>query len=298
MNRPLVSVVMATYNRAHLLRRSLECYARSADIDVRRDLELVVIDDHSTDDTQLTVKGECGWHGGIPYQIIVPGPKTAEWRDCGAILNCGIRAATGKHIVLTHPEVMPGRRSIAALANELEEFEAANRGHRLGGCGIGLYAACKVYYLSPCDQERIDTVPWREQGVLALRQIEGFYDEDGNGNPDYKHHVTDRVATPGFRIQTWDSWVFGGCSRETWKRLGGMWVTQKWGSVDVGFNHRRKKLGVVEWTCPDDDTTCAHQSHDGAGNVPTPRDEAAWRAELDATDKSKLSYPEVDELGW
>lgn len=297
MSRPLCSVVLATFNRRHLLERSLWAYAQqSFPCD---EFELVVIEDHSSDDTASAVKG---WGGlfDIRYQIVTVGPKKERWRDCAAVLNAGIRAATGRHIILTHPEVMPGRESVKKCVDRLEWFENGAQFRKDPDIPIGMYVACKVYYLSPRDQELIDTVPWQGEGNLALRKIVGFYDEDANGNPDYKHHVTDQVATPGFRIQTWDSWVFGGCSRETWKRLGGMLESQRWGSVDVLWNDRRKKLGMAEWTCPDDDSICVHQNHDGPLDVKTPRDEDAWKDECSTYDHrpEALVYPVVDHLGW
>ncbi len=303
MSKPLVSVCLATYQRCHLLRRSLAAYSRQ-EFDNSL-LEIVVIDDGSTDGTDELVRV---WSKstGIKTVYLNPLPKEGSWRDCGAILNHGIRASSGEHILLTHPEVIPGRRSVAACMEKLVEFESGRYPHEdmLGGTGtqfpVGTYASCKCYYLSPRDQERLDTVPWLEDGNLAVRQVQGFYEEDENGNPDYRHNVTDLVATPGYRIKTWDSWVFGGCSRETWKRLGGMLVTQRWGSVDILFNHRRKALGMAEWTCPDDESIVIHQNHDAPDDVKTPRDEKAWIEECKRIDHSpeKLCYPGCDELGW
>lgn len=301
MTRPIVSVVLASYERAHLLCRSLVCYERSEGLDVRSDLELVVIDDHSSDGTRELV---LDWSRttGIRTVVVTDAPKLQSWRDCGAVLNVGIRASTGRHVLLTHPEVMPGRRSIAACVEQLEEFERTEReptkGYLYRGL-VGLYACCRVYYLSPRDQERIDSVPWRDEGPLAVRQIPGFYDEDTNGNPNYTHRATDIVAQPGSRLPYWESWVFGGHSRETWKRLGGMLETKEWGSVDIAWHARRLALGIPNHTCPADDTIVVHQNHDLPGNVPTPRDMDVWVKELKNVDlrtPSKLVYPAVDNL--
>lgn len=302
MSRPLVSVVLCTYHRAHLLRRSLECYERSVGIDPQADLELVVVDDHSADGTRDLVI-DWSHRTGIKSVVLTPSPKPEAWRDCGAILNVGIRASSGEHVILTHPEVMPGKRSVAACVEALVEFEGARR-HRTGwenGGPLGLYACCTPYYLSPRDQERIDTVPWREQGAGAVTQIADFYDEGPGGNPSYRHNATEKVGSPGYRERTWESWVFGGCSRETWKRLGGMLETSKWGSVDIAFMRRRQTLGIPNHTCVGPDTMCVHQNHDLPGNVPTPRIEQVWKDELKDVDlqtPSKLVYPHCDYLGW
>lgn len=293
MSRPVCSVVMASFNRAPLLERSLDCYAKQ-EFD-NTEFELVVIDDHSQDDTYDLVMD---WSSStkIKTTVLIPSPKTSGWRDCGAVLNYGIRASSGQYILLTHPEVMPGRKSVTDCVNRLKWFEVNER--NVAG---GLYACCKVYYLSPQDQKRIDSVDWQSDGALTVRDIEGFYTDDKNGHPDYRHEVTDKVATPGFRYPTWESWVFGGCSRETWKYLGGMLETQAWGSVDVAFMQRRRALGIPNFTCPNDNTIVIHQNHDGPGNTPTPRVEAEWRKELNSMDfmnPAVLKYPHVDYLGW
>lgn len=295
MSRPLVSVVLATYNRAHLLYRSLECYARQ---DFNKDeFELVIIDDSSEDDTQGLVYDFCHDHD-MKYVILTPGPKRESWRDCGAILNHGIRAASGDYILLTHPEVMVGRRSVSECFKQLHNFEQTRKVY---SNVMGVYACCKPYYLSPRDQEGIDTVNWLEEGPLAVKKIIGFYD-DQPGNPDYSPKAIEQVGGPNAKHSHWLSWVFGGCSRETWKRMGGMLETGKWGSVDVAFVHRRKTLGIINHTCIADDTLCCHQNHDATGvNVPTPRIEDEWKRELSGFplhDARAMQYPSVDNLGW
>lgn len=306
MTRPLVSVVMATYQRAHLLARSLVGYECSKGLSPPDDLELVVIDDGSTDNTRAIVE-EWSHRTGIAAAVLTPHPKRTAWRDCGAVLNYGIRASSGQHILLTHPEVIPGRQSICSCVSRLEAFEGGRKfAYTAEYCGsteppIGLYTSCPIYYLSPRDQELIDSVPWRERGNLTLREMPGFYESDTNGNPDYTHRATDTVAQPGSRLPTWESWVFGGCSRETWKRLGGMLTTQRWGSVDVAFVARRQALGIANHTTPHPETICCHQNHDLPGDVKTPRDMGAWERELSGhnlRDPNQLRHPAVDELGW
>lgn len=296
MTRPLCSLVMATFNRAHLLKRSLARYAVQ---DFPSDeFELIVIDDHSSDDTNEMVRT---WAAAtcIKTTILTPAPKLCEWRDCGAILNAGIRASSGKYILMTHPEVIPGKRSVTACVHWLEVHE--ERMKQASQYDIGLYACSRVYYLSQKEQQLIDTVPWLGSGVPALRELPGFYTDDLNGHPDYRHDVTDKIGQPGFRLKTWESWVFGGCSRETWKRLGGMLETQYWGSVDVAFMQRRQTLGMPNHTCLDDDTIVAHQNHDSPQDWVTPRDPGMWQRELrgfDLANPNKLKYPVCDYLGW
>ena len=51
-NQKLVSVVMPTYNRAHLLPRAIE----SALSQTYKNLEIIIVDDGSTDNTEQIVK--------------------------------------------------------------------------------------------------------------------------------------------------------------------------------------------------------------------------------------------------
>ncbi len=292
MSRPVVSIVFSTYQRWHLLARSLVCYENH---EFNNDnLEMICVDDHSTDGTRDLVL-DWSRRTGIKTVVLTVAPKYESWRDCGATLNTGIRVSTGKHVILTHPEVMPGKRSVQSCVDRLETFEFL----RGPDSPVGLYSCCRPYYLSPQDQGRLDGVPWQTEGALAVRQIPGFYTEDRNGHPDYTHAATDSVGKPGSRLPEWGSFVFGGHSRETWKRLGGLCPTQRWGSVDVHWMNRRRVLGIPNHTCPDDETIVVHQSHDLPTDVKTPRVESVWREELSGDDlynPVKLVWPYVDYL--
>ncbi len=274
---------MASFRRRELLERSLHCYEKQ-DFDNSR-FELVVVDDHSEDGTRELVL-DWSKRTGIISTVLTTAPKQGEWIDCGAYLNHAIRVSQGEHVILTHPEILVGRRSVATCVEELQKRE-------------WLYACCRGYYLSPRDQVRIDTVDWMRDGPLAVRNIEEFYDEGTTGNPDYSHRATDIVAQPGSRLPEWGSWIFGGHSRKTWKTLGGFLPSRMWGSCDVSWNARRRTLGIPNYTCPSDDCIVIHQCHDLPGNVPTPRDMDAWVRELQGTDltcPSKLVYPHINYL--
>jgi hypothetical protein len=294
---------MATYNRAHLLARSLACYEKQ--YFPNEQFEIIVIDDHSTDGTrELVLK----WSKdtGIRATVMTAAPKPGEWTDCGWIINAGIRASNGKHVVITHPECLPGRLSVAACVSALEEFESKRHMNK----AMGLYACCKPYYMSQRDQSLLDTVLWASEGPLAVRKIPGFYDNspDITDRPlEYTPQVIEKIGTPGYdktpsgaNGKVWHSWVFGGCSRETWKRLGGMLETSCWGSVDLAFLSRRAALGISNHTCIEDDTIAVHQNHNSPNDVPTPRDMDAAHEEAGKFSYSvrDLVYPVVDNLGW
>lgn len=290
MDNILCSVVMSTYNRAHLLVRSLACYERQ---EFPKNLfELVIVDDGSTDHTMEMVHS---WSHitGIKVTYLCPYPKTTGWRDCAATINHGIRVSQGKHILLTHPEIMVGRTTVLDCVNKLKSHKSNN--------SLGTYACARCYYLSPKEQVLLDTVDWKDKGTIAVRQIDRFYEDDVNGLPDYSHRATDLVAQLGSRIPHWQSWIFGGHSRETWKKLGGMLRTDKWGSCDVAWMTRRSILGIENYTCPSESAIVVHQSHDLPGDDITPRIEQEWKKELskiDFSNPTKLIFPEINEIGW
>lgn len=275
MNRPLCSVVMATYQRGHLLGRSIACYNRSR-FPLDR-LEVVVVDDGSTDYTLPLMQN---FHTSIDVKYVKLRKFGNAWRDCAAVINHGIRIATGEFVLLTHPEVMPGRESIAFCTD--------------AGSGGDYYACCKPYYLTPQDQERLDTVDWINEGPLAVRKITDFYEqhETGVGNAAYAPKMVE--ASPD-----WRSFVFGGCRRSVWKALGGFCETSRWGACDLVWDCRRRILGILDRCGQADETFCAHQNHDDPSkNVPTPRDLEAAHAEAKMVDLSPgaLRWPAVDNL--
>jgi len=248
---PDISVVMSTYNRAYLLERSLWGYAHQR---LDQSFEIIVVDDDSTDTTaQLCYD----WASDIDIKYIrVRKPQGSGWRDGDATRNLGLRAAKGKLITCTHPEVIPGRESLQQLWHYRKEKT---------------YLCCKIYYLGIRDQELIDTVDWRNEGNLAVRNIPGFYSGQSaevRQHSDYSHESTDSIGC-------WESWVFGAYTRDTWKWLGGWEEFDQWGSGDVSMLTRRHVLNIPNVTMMDPETFCIHQNHDRPVTetfVETPRD--------------------------
>jgi Glycosyl transferase family 2 len=99
---PHLSVVIPTYNRAALLRRVLESYTRQT-FD-RREYEVVVVDDGSTDDTQAVCAELATTMNLRRIEIAHGGPAAAK--------NAGIDAAAAPLILLAddddlaHPELL------------------------------------------------------------------------------------------------------------------------------------------------------------------------------------------------
>jgi hypothetical protein len=244
-----VSVVFGTYNRAELLRRSLDGYVRQRlPLD---QLEIIALDDWSSDGTAELL---AEYAQRLRVVTIRPPWKTrGTWRDSASILNIGLRAAAGEMIVSTHPEVIPGLESLRAFAEHHRERT---------------YHACKAYYLSAPQQAALDTVDWRRSN-LELRRLPGFYldpaDLDAPENA-YAHAAMDRH-------EVWESLLFGAMTRDTWRWFGGLREFEGWGSVDVDFLHRRTALGMANATELGDETICIHQNHE-AQNQQVTRDVA------------------------
>jgi hypothetical protein len=233
-----VSVVFGTYNRAALLERSLDGYVRQR-LPLDR-LEIVAIDDWSTDGTQELL---ARYAESLRIIAIRPPWKTpGTWRDSAAILNIGLRAASGQLVVSTHPEVIPGLDSLSLLYEHRRERT---------------YRTCKAYYLTPPQQAGLDGVDWRRSNS-EVRRLTGFYGDIENLDaPEnaYLHAAMDRH-------KIWESLLFGAMTRDTWRWFGGLREFEGWGSVDVDFLHRRQALGVPTATELGDETICIHQNHD------------------------------------
>ncbi len=250
-----MSVVLCTYNRGHLLDRSLRGYFNNiSKLDIP--IELIIIDDDSTDNTQELVEL---WAHKLKLDIkyIKLFKKYGEWRDASSLINLGIRAAKGELVIATHPEVIPGNETLQDMWSVYLDYKDD-------------YIASKIYYLSIDNQTELDTVNWMEN-PLNVRELPHFYNNTSvelRNDGDYSHESTDKHIT-------WESWVFGGMSKEKWRFMGGFNEYNNWGSADVAFLNRRRLLGIKTITLLNEETICIHQNHDilrTSTDVLTPRD--------------------------
>jgi glycosyltransferase involved in cell wall biosynthesis len=85
MNRPLLSVVIPTWNRAHLV-----CDAVDSALDQGSSVQVIVVDDGSTDDTRQVLSARFG--------SLIKLVLRADRGGVGAARNAGIRHATGELI--------------------------------------------------------------------------------------------------------------------------------------------------------------------------------------------------------
>jgi GT2 family glycosyltransferase len=130
---PLLSVVMPTYNGEKFLAAALES-VRDQDNDR---IELVIVDDGSTDHTLDIVRG---FAGVLPIRLITPG-RVGNWV---AVTNLGLREAIGDWACLLHQDDLwlPGR--LKRLQSEMESNQGALIIHNAmyvgpDGQGLGLW---------------------------------------------------------------------------------------------------------------------------------------------------------------
>jgi glycosyltransferase involved in cell wall biosynthesis len=100
-----LSVVMPTFNRAHVLRRTLDAYL--AQLDSARD-ELLVVDDGSTDDTPAVLHEYATSHANLlrTFRQHNAGPAAAR--------NRALREARGAIVLFAGDDVLPDAGTVAA----------------------------------------------------------------------------------------------------------------------------------------------------------------------------------------
>ena len=238
-------VVLGTYNRGHLLQRSLQLYAK------QEPMMLVVIDDGSTDDTEDI----CRYHSTMIHYIKLTDKEPGEWRDSASFLNMGIRYALhqleAKHIFITHPEVIPGIHTIKNAVYYSKDEKT--------------WVSIKPYYLSVEEQNCIDNIDWQSNPLL-VRNLPGFYGKkELTGYFGFEDYLPENID----KTDTWHSWLFAGGSREFWLKFGGVTPYNTWGSIDVDLLNRRQ-AGNINTVTPISETSMViHQNHDDLG---TPKD--------------------------
>ncbi len=108
---PVVSVIIPTYNRAHLVGQTIE----SALAQTFQDIEVLVIDDGSTDRTRDTVEGYAAKSGGRLTYIYQENQGLAGAR------NTGCRLAKGKYLGFLDSDDLWKPEKLAVQMPELEK---------------------------------------------------------------------------------------------------------------------------------------------------------------------------------
>lgn len=245
MHSPFVSIVIPTHNRAHLFKRSLECYARQD----YKDFEIILLDDDSTDLMQECCRQTAPSLGLDLKQLWFKKPAGVGFRDGACQVNYGIRAAAGNLIVTTSPEVMVGRTTLSEIVSHFDRV----------GWDRTDWISAKCYLLSPEYQSRLDELDWRGLGPsAAVRQFPGFYkapSAEYTGAAVYENHAVDTI--PLFNAS-----IFCGMTRKGWRAIGGFPESEVWGSPDPSFLTERVRRGLFCASTQLADSTCVHQYHE------------------------------------
>lgn len=285
-----ISVVTGTYNRAHLLLRSLFHYQackrptwkyepRIPGNEQEMSICLVVMDDGSTDFTRELCEKFANEQLPI-YYFYMGDKQPGEWRDSAAFINQGMSFALhglqASFVFPTHPEICVGEDTIATIVDYCKENQDC-------------FGMAKGYYLTPEQQEIftfhkdnfLDFVKsWKSVGE-NIYPLESFFADLGisvfiEENPDFYNYGDPTHAYHHVQVEkakVWDSWIFCGASRATWLKFGGLSESNVWGSVDPSFKDRRYNGGFISWTPDGQNNIVVHQNHDDPNvNTVTPRD--------------------------
>jgi cellulose synthase/poly-beta-1,6-N-acetylglucosamine synthase-like glycosyltransferase/peptidoglycan/xylan/chitin deacetylase (PgdA/CDA1 family)/spore germination protein YaaH len=108
--QPAVSVVIAAYNEAKVINRTIATLLRSE----YPDLEIVVVDDGSQDDTAATVRAE---YGGHPRVMVLQKPNGGK----ASALNLGIKECRGEVIVALDADTVFAPDTISKLVRHFND---------------------------------------------------------------------------------------------------------------------------------------------------------------------------------
>lgn len=179
---PTVSIIIATYNRPHLLPRAVES-ARKAG----RDVEIVVVDDASTEATSKA----CRTLSGIRYVRIERNQKL------GGARNVGILASSGEFITFLDDDDVRLPDSLDVQAEALSSAPQAGIVYGQTILGDQDCAPTGYVYPSPCPQGDIF---WEllERNFIACPSAV------------FRRSCLYRIGLPGTTIpgiEDWDLWI-------------------------------------------------------------------------------------------
>ena len=201
----LISVVIPTYNAAHLLKQNLPHVIKALEAYDKDNVELIVSDDHSTDDSVAYLK-ELQRNAPILLKVI----ENDKNGGFSINVNRGERAATGDILILLGSDVQPHKDFIKPL---IPHFEDQN-----------LFA---VGCVNESDEDRGTDIL---RGRAIARWEKGFL----------FHSFANLVNDDTF----WVDCGSGAFRRSTWNDIGGLQELYSpfyWEDVDVSY--RAQKMG-------------------------------------------------------
>jgi len=201
---PKVSIVIPCYNEAPTIRALLEAiYAQTFP---RSDMEVVIADGMSEDDTRIEIENFRNAHGDLAVSVV---ENPARYIPAG--LNCAIRSSQGEIIIRMDAHSRPNADYVERCVADLE----ADLGENVGGVwdiqpggktwiaeSIALAAAHPLgvgnaAYRIGSRPSSVDTVPF---GAFRRELVEeiGFFNEALLANEDYEFNA--RIRKNGGRI--------------------------------------------------------------------------------------------------
>ena len=253
-------VVFGTYNRAHLMKQSMYVYSEC--LDHRYNDAVVVLDDGSTDDTLQVCETYAEKVDVFYFKLADKEPGV--WRDSAAFLNMGIsfaiHALGAERVIPTHPEIVPGIHTFAAINSAPEKIDFVMfRGYYLP-VELQLRYEAYINWVKSMHGEMV----WSIQDFKALCPDWYLY-----GDQHHDFHPINLESDPN----PFYSWIFCSASAETWKRYGGFTESNVWGAAaDLNFMARRARGGFTIATPNEVDAWVLHQNHDDPKyNTVTPR---------------------------
>jgi glycosyltransferase involved in cell wall biosynthesis len=188
-DRPIVSVVIPTYNRCALLRETLD----SVCAQTVSHWEAIVVDDGSTDGTADMMATLSSGDARIRFQR-----RTGEQRGAPVCRNQGMDAAQGEYVIfldsddLLHPRCLEGRVAIMAANPTLDfvTYPAELFAETPGDLGVMWNA-----FSTEDDLDRYlrHDAPWQTTGPMWRRQYltnhQRRWDEKAPSWQDWEYHV-------------------------------------------------------------------------------------------------------------
>jgi len=214
---PSCSVVVPTYNRAELLRRTLDALTRQSL--PRSEFEVLVVDDGSSDHTAEVV---AGFRDRLDVKYFFQPDE--GWRVARA-RNVGIDNATGKVCVMLDAGVLPHSRCLAAHLRNHQD---------------GPVAVCGYVYGFDCAPAEIDELTGLldhtdlDTSIERIRQAGRWAD---SRERFYADHADDLAGLPAPWVFYWTCNVSAATDRL--RAVGGFDEQfRSWGGEDIDLGYR------------------------------------------------------------
>ena len=176
--KPFVTIVIPTYNSS----ATLEPLLRSIQEQTYKGQELVIVDNHSTDNTLEIAKR-------FTSKVFCQGPERSAQRNRGA------KEATGTYLLFLDSDMQLTSRVVEDIVNTFQSYsEKKALIIPEESFGDGFWAACKKL-----ERSFYVGVPWMEAArafcIDSFREI-GGYDENNTGTEDYDlpHRIEEKYG--------------------------------------------------------------------------------------------------------